>query len=339
MTDNKKLLEVKNLKTTFKTVRGTVTAIDGVSFSIDKGEILGVVGESGCGKSVTSQSIMRLYDEKNLAIYQGEIYFKGENLLDYSEKQMRKIRGNRISMIFQDALSSLNPVYTLGNQIAETIMLHQKVGKKEAWEKAEELLRLTGIPAPEKRISCYPHELSGGMRQRAMIAMALSCQPELLIADEPTTALDVTIQAQILDLIVKLNKKLDMGIMLITHDLGVVAQVCQRIIIMYLGQVVEEGSVDEIFDNPKHPYTQGLIKSIPTLSTNKDERLYMIKGTVPALGQEGDGCRFCERCNYATPQCRTTSPELRVIGENRKVRCFNCEGVKESMTGGDENDK
>lgn len=317
------LLSVENLKTTFKTVRGTVTAIDGVSFKVDKGEILGVVGESGCGKSVTSQSVMRLYDEKRLATYEGNVMFHGENLLEYSEKKMRTIRGNKIAMIFQDALSSLNPVFTLGDQIAEVLMLHQNMKKADAWKKAEEMLRLTGIPAPEKRVKCYPHELSGGMRQRAMIAMALSCQPELLIADEPTTALDVTIQAQILDLIVELNKKLDMGIMLITHDLGVVAQVCKRVIIMYLGQVVEEGLVEEIFDEPKHPYTMGLIKSIPTLKTDKNEHLYMIKGTVPALGQEGAGCRFCERCNYATDKCKNTPPELTDIGGNRKVRCHN----------------
>ncbi len=320
---NKELLRVENLKTTFKTVRGTVTSIDGVSFSVGKGEILGVVGESGCGKSVTSQSIMRLYDEKKLATYEGEIFFNGENLLEYSEKQMRTIRGNKIAMIFQDALSSLNPVFTLGEQISEALMLHQGMKKKEAMVKAEEMLRLTGIPAPEKRVKCYPHELSGGMRQRAMIAMALCCQPELLIADEPTTALDVTIQAQILDLIVKLNNTLDMGIMLITHDLGVVAQICQRVIIMYLGQVVEEGKIDDIFDNPKHPYTMGLIKSIPTLNTNRKEPLYMIKGTVPALGQEGGGCRFCDRCNYATDKCKNTPPEIMDIGANRKVRCHN----------------
>ena len=320
---NKELLRVENLKTTFKTVRGTVTSIDGVSFSVGKGEILGVVGESGCGKSVTSQSIMRLYDEKKLVTYEGEIFFNGENLLEYSEKQMRTIRGNKIAMIFQDALSSLNPVFTLGEQISEALMLHQGMKKKEAMVKAEEMLRLTGIPAPEKRVKCYPHELSGGMRQRAMIAMALCCQPELLIADEPTTALDVTIQAQILDLIVKLNNTLDMGIMLITHDLGVVAQICQRVIIMYLGQVVEEGKIDDIFDNPKHPYTMGLIKSIPTLNTNRKEPLYMIKGTVPALGQEGGGCRFCDRCNYATDKCKNTPPEIMDIGANRKVRCHN----------------
>lgn len=323
------LLSVENLKTTFKTIRGTVTAIDGVSFKVHKGEILGVVGESGCGKSVTSQSIMRLYDEKKLAKYAGKVIFHGDNLLEYSEKTMQTIRGNKIAMIFQDALSSLNPVFTLGDQIAEILILHQHLSKEDVWRRAEEMLRLTGIPAPEKRIKCYPHELSGGMRQRAMIAMALSCQPELLIADEPTTALDVTIQAQILDLIVDLNKKLDMGIMLITHDLGVVAQVCQRVIIMYLGQVVEEGSVEEIFDSPKHPYTMGLIQSIPTLKTRKGEPLYMIRGTVPALGQEGSGCRFCERCIYATKQCKTVPPQLENCGEGRRVRCHNYKNLTE----------
>lgn len=323
------LLSVENLKTTFKTIRGTVTAIDGVSFKVHKGEILGVVGESGCGKSVTSQSIMRLYDEKKLAKYEGKVIFHKDNILEYSEKTMQRIRGNKISMIFQDALSSLNPVFTLGDQIAEALILHQNMKKEDAWRRAEEMLRLTGIPAPEKRVKCYPHELSGGMRQRAMIAMALSCQPELLIADEPTTALDVTIQAQILDLIVDLNKKLDMGIMLITHDLGVVAQICQRVIIMYLGQVVEEGTVDEIFDSPKHPYTMGLIKSIPTLKTKRGEQLYMINGTVPALGQEGSGCRFCERCIYATEKCKTTPPVLNSCGEGRKVRCHNYENLIE----------
>ena len=323
------LLSVENLKTPFKTIRGTVTAIDGVSFKVHKGEILGVVGESGCGKSVTSQSVMRLYDEKKLAKYAGKVIFHGDNLLEYSEKTMQTIRGNKIAMIFQDALSSLNPVFTLGDQIAEALILHQHLSKEDAWRRAEEMLRLTGIPAPEKRIKCYPHELSGGMRQRAMIAMALSCQPELLIADEPTTALDVTIQAQILDLIVDLNKKLDMGIMLITHDLGVVAQVCQRVIIMYLGQVVEEGSVEEIFDSPKHPYTMGLIQSIPTLKTRKGEPLYMIRGTVPALGQEGSGCRFCERCIYATKQCKTVPPQLENCGEGRRVRCHNYKNLTE----------
>lgn len=317
-----KVLEVKNLKTTFTTLRGRVVAVDGVSFTINKGEIVGIVGESGCGKSVTSQSIMRLYDEKKLASYDGEILFEGKNLLDLKESEMETIRGNQISMIFQDSLSSLNPVLKVGDQIAEALIIHQGLSKAEAWKKAEEMLRVTGIPAPEKRIHNYPHEMSGGMRQRAMIAMALACQPKLLIADEPTTALDVTIQAQIMQLIKNLNKEFDTGIMLITHDLGVVAQTCQKVIIMYLGQIVEEGLVEDIFDRPLHPYTKGLIKSIPTLKTDKNEKLFMIKGTVPALTEIGEGCRFYERCPYATEECSRKQIELIKVNDTQKVRCI-----------------
>ncbi len=317
-----KLIELKNLKTSFHTLRGMVTAVDGVSFSIDRGEIVGIVGESGCGKSVTSQSILRLYDEKELAEYEGEILFEGKNLLKLSEKEMQQIRGNEIAMIFQDALSSLNPVFTIGDQIAEAIQIHQGISKSDALFKAEQMLKLTGIPAPEKRLYSYPHELSGGMRQRAMIALALSCRPKFLIADEPTTALDVTIQAQIMDLIVDLNQKYNMGIMLITHDLGVVAQVCQRVIIMYLGQVVEEGDVRSIFHHPLHPYTDGLLRSVPNIKGKRSDALYMIKGTVPALGEVQKGCRFCDRCEYATERCRQEMPELTEPGEGRKVRCF-----------------
>lgn len=316
------LIELRNLKTSFKTIRGTITAVDGVSFSIDKGEIVGVVGESGCGKSVTSQSIMRLYDEKNLAMYAGEILFQGKNLLAASEKEMELIRGDSIAMVFQDSLSSLNPLYTVGNQIAEVVMRHKGLSKKEGYEVAEKMLGLVGIPDPKARVNAYPHEMSGGMRQRAMIAMALACEPKFLIADEPTTALDVTIQAQIMNLIVDLNKKMGMGIMLITHDLGVVAQTCQRVIIMYLGHIVEEGTVEDIFDRPLHPYTMGLIRSIPTLKTKKGEKLYMIKGTVPPLSEVGKGCRFCNRCLYATQQCKNQDPELTVVNETQKVRCF-----------------
>ncbi len=316
------LLEVNHLKTSFKTLRGKVTAVDGVSFKVNKGEILGIVGESGCGKSVTSQSIMRLYDEKELVSYEGEILFEGEDILKKSLKEMEGIRGYGISMVFQDALSSLNPLYTVGNQIAEMVRRHKKAGKKEAWEIAENMLRLTGTPAPKERVHAYPHEMSGGMRQRAMIAMALACEPKFLIADEPTTALDVTIQAQIMDLIIELNQKLGMGIMLITHDLGVVTQTCQRVIIMYLGHIVEEGTVEDVFDRPLHPYTVGLLKSIPTMDTRKGEALYMIKGTVPALSEVQKGCRFCSRCEYVTDKCRREEPELIAVNDTQKVRCF-----------------
>lgn len=237
-------------------------------------------------------------------------------------KKMQEIRGKKISMVFQDALSSLNPVFTVGNQICEPLKIHQKLFKKEAEEKAIEMLKLVGIPAPEKRINQYPHELSGGMRQRVMIAIALACKPQLLIADEPTTALDVTIQAQIMDLIVKLNQQLDMGVMLITHDLGVVAETCTRVIVMYLGQIVEEASVMDIFDNPKHPYTWGLIQSIPRLDGDRTKALYTIKGTVPLLSQIPEGCRFAPRCPYATERCRKEMPELQNISETQRVRCF-----------------
>ena len=234
---------------------------------------------------------------------------------------MERIRGEGISMVFQDALSSLNPLFTVGSQIVEMLCVHKNISKKEAWETAENMLRLTGIPAPEERVHNYPHEMSGGMRQRAMIAMALSCDPKLLIADEPTTALDVTIQAQIMDLIMDLNKKLNMGIILITHDLGVVSQTCDRIIIMYLGHIVEEGTVEDIFDRPLHPYTVGLIKSIPTMDTKKENKLFMIKGTVPPLSEVQEGCRFCNRCEYATDICKKQDPELMTVNETQKVRC------------------
>lgn len=318
-----KILEVNNLSTTFKTERGLMKAVDGVSFYVNKGEILGVVGESGCGKSVTSQSIMRLYDEKYTASYTGEVILDGRNILKIPEKEMQDMRGCVISMVFQDALSSLNPVFTVGSQIMEPLMVHQGMKKAEAKAKAVEMLKLVGIPAPEQRVDQYPHELSGGMRQRVMIAIALACQPKMLIADEPTTALDVTIQAQIMDLIVELNRKLDMGVMLITHDLAVVAKTCSRVIVMYLGQVVEEADVNDIFDNPLHPYTNGLMKSIPQLDGNREERLYMIKGMVPLLSQIPNGCRFAPRCPYATEKCTQQMPELKSTdGGTHKVRCF-----------------
>lgn len=316
-----KILEVEELCTQFKTERGLLKAVEGVSFDVYKGEMLGIVGESGCGKSVTSQSILRLYDEKSLAKYSGQIRFQGKNLLELPEKEMQNIRGEKISMVFQDALSSLNPVFTVGNQIMESLLIHRKLKKQEAKEQAVEMLRLVGIPDPERRFYQYPFELSGGMRQRVMIAVALACRPQILIADEPTTALDVTIQAQIMDLIVEMNQKLHMGVMLITHDLAVVAETCSRVIVMYLGQIVEEGLVEDIFDHPSHPYTKGLMASIPKLDSEKGERLHQIKGTVPLLNQIPSGCRFAPRCPYAGERCRQEMPGLSSIGKTQKVRC------------------
>lgn len=321
------LLEVKDLKTTFLTENGPVTAVDGVTFSIKAGETLGIVGESGCGKSVTSESIMRLLNEKTTQ-YEGEIRYKGKNLLELSEAEMRNIRGNEISMIFQDAMTSLNPVYTIGNQIAESIMAHRKLSKKEAYAEAVEMLRMTGIPSPEKRVHEYPHEISGGMRQRAMIAMALACRPNLLIADEPTTALDVTIQAQILDLINDLKQELNMGVIMITHDLGVVAEVCTQVVVMYLGQVIEAADVESLFENPLHPYTQGLLKCIPQLDGDRSQKLYTIKGIVPSLQQIPQGCRFASRCPYADVQCLQESPALQEVNPRQKVRCWHYDKIQ-----------
>ncbi|MDD6107067.1 MAG: ABC transporter ATP-binding protein [Clostridiales bacterium] len=317
-----KILEVRNLTTSFKTERGVMNAVQGVSFHVDKGEILGLVGESGCGKSVTSQSIMRLYDEKRLAHYQGEILFDGVDLLTLPEKKMQAVRGKDIAMVFQDSISSLNPVFTCGNQIMEALMIHQKLSKREARERAIEMLRLVGIPSPETRVDQYPHELSGGMRQRVMIACALSCHPKLLIADEPTTALDVTIQAQIMELIVELNQKLNMGVILITHDLSVVAETCSRVAVMYLGQIVEEADVFSLFQNPQHPYTKGLLRSIPKMNGERRERLFIIEGSVPLLSQIPQGCRFCPRCPFAEEGCSKAMPELQSVSSTQKVRCF-----------------
>ncbi len=323
------ILEVRDLTTAFNTERGTLKAIDGVSFSLRKGEILGMVGESGCGKSVTSQSILRLYDEKRLVRYSGDIEFAGTDLLSLTEQQMQSVRGQSISMVFQDALSSLNPVLTVGDQITEPLRIHHKLSKAKAREEALQMLKLVGIPAPDKRIDQYPHELSGGMRQRVMIAIALACKPKLLIADEPTTALDVTIQAQIMDLIVKLNQQLSMGVILITHDLAVVAETCSRVVVMYLGQIVEEAPAAALFAKPLHPYTQGLMRSIPQIDGDRNQRLYMIKGMVPLLSQIPSGCRFAPRCSMATDKCRAEMPSLRETGDGRKVRCWYAEDVKE----------
>ena len=309
------------MSTVFGPKKEKTRAIDGVSFYVCRGEMVGIVGESGCGKSVTSQSIMRLYDEKEEVSYSGTVRFEGENLMEIPYKEMEKIRGNRIAMIFQDALSSLNPVYTVGNQVVEAICIHQNVEKKEAWQKAVEMLTKVGISEPEKRMRQYPHELSGGMRQRVMIAIALCCKPDLLIADEPTTALDVTVQAQIMDLIQQLKEEENMGVILITHDMAVVAENCDRVIVMYLGQMVEEASVTDIFEHPLHPYTIGLIQSIPQMTTDSEQELFMIKGSLPLLTQIKKGCRFASRCPYATDKCREEEPELQKTGENHSVRC------------------
>lgn len=316
------LLELKELRTSFFTHVGEVKAIRGVSFHLDKGEALGIVGESGSGKSVTSMSIMRLLQHPG-KIIGGDIIFNGENLIQKSDKEMQKIRGNDIAMIFQDPMTSLNPVYTVGNQIIEAIVKHQKISKTDARKKAIEMLDIVGIPSPEKRIDQYPHEFSGGMRQRAMIAMALSCEPQLLIADEPTTALDVTIQAQILELMKSLKDKLDTSIILITHDLGVVADVCARIIVMYGGIILEEGRSEDIFYNPKHPYTLGLLKSIPKLADKEDkERLIPIPGSPPDLLKPPKGCPFAARCEYAMKICIDKMPEYTYVKEDHRSMCW-----------------
>jgi oligopeptide/dipeptide ABC transporter ATP-binding protein len=316
------LLQVNHLTTSFKTERGWLKAVDGVSFSITQGEILGVVGESGCGKSVTSQSILRLYDEKKLTRYGGQVLFQGTNLFSLSQRTMQRYRGKMISMVFQDALSALNPVFTVGEQIMEPLRIHQKLPKEQAREKAIDMLKMVGIPSPEKRVDQYPHELSGGMRQRVMIAIALACGPRLLIADEPTTALDVTIQAQIMELIVDMNKRLNMGVMLITHDLAVVAETCRRVVVMYLGQVVEEALVDDLFDHPTHPYTRGLLASIPKISDDRSKRLSMIPGTVPLLDQIPQGCRFAKRCAFAEERCFHEQQQLKDVAPGHRVRCW-----------------
>lgn len=326
--DDQIILEINELKTIFSTENGPLTAVDGISFTVAKGETLGVVGESGCGKSVTSESIMRLLNEKTTT-YEGEINFKGENLLTLPEQKMRDIRGNKISMIFQDAMTSLNPVYTIGNQISEAIMIHQNLKPKEAMEKSIEMLRLTGIPSPEKRVHEYPHELSGGMRQRVMIAMALSCKPSLLIADEPTTALDVTIQAQILDLINQLKKESNMSVIMITHDLGVVAEICTRVVVMYLGQIIEEADVDTLFSKPLHPYTKGLIRSIPKIDGDRTKKLHMIPGTVPSLSNIPQGCRFAPRCEFADEKCLKDSPILEHVSKGQSVRCWHHKKIQD----------
>jgi peptide/nickel transport system ATP-binding protein/oligopeptide transport system ATP-binding protein len=315
------IVSVENLKTYFYTEDGVVPAIDGVSFEIRKGETLAIVGESGSGKSVTSLSIMQLIPSPPGRIEDGDIKFHNESLLDKSDAEMRKIRGNQISMIFQEPMTSLNPVFKVGDQIMESIILHQKLNKKEATSEVIRLLNLVGIPEPERRINQYPHELSGGMRQRVMIAMALACNPEVLIADEPTTALDVTIQNQILALMKKLKSESNMSIMLITHDLGVVAEMADRVVVMYSGQVVEQGDIYTIFENPKHPYTEGLLRSMPS-TEKRTGKLYAIEGVVPNPLNLPKGCRFAPRCEYATSLCHEEMPEIESINDDEVVRCW-----------------
>lgn len=327
MANNNKLIELRDLKTYFYTEDGVVKAVDGVSFSIERQKTLGVVGESGCGKSVTALSIMGLIPMPPGKILGGSIIYhrNGQEVeltkLDPKGKQYREIRGNEIAMIFQEPMTSLNPVYTIGNQIMEAIILHQKVGKREARERAIEMLKAVGIPSPEQRIDEYPHQLSGGMRQRAMIAMALSCNPHLLIADEPTTALDVTIQAQILDLMRKLQSEFHMALMMITHNLGVIAEMADDVVIMYMGKVVEEAPVKDIYHNPTHPYTMGLMESIPAL-TRKKERLKPIKGMVPDPYNLPKGCPFEPRCPEAMEICREQMPELKEVRPKHRVACW-----------------
>jgi oligopeptide/dipeptide ABC transporter ATP-binding protein len=319
------VLEIKDLKTYFFTYEGVARAVDGVSLRLAAGEPLGVVGESGCGKSVTALSVLRLIPIPPGKVVGGEILFKGQNLLELPEDEMRKIRGNRISMIFQEPMTSLNPVFTVGNQIQETFKLHQGLSTKESLEKTIEMLKLVNIPAPEKCVKRYPHELSGGMRQRVMIAMALACNPEILIADEPTTALDVTIQAQILDLMIRLKEELGMAIILITHNLGVIAETVKRVIVMYAGKIVEEAKTKALFENPQHPYTKGLLRSIPKLGDKFRHgkiRLAEIPGVVPSLYELPPGCRFSTRCPSVMKICQEKEPELREIGEGHFCSCW-----------------
>ena len=314
------LLEVKDLKTYFYTDAGVAKSVDGVTFSVERGKVLGIVGESGCGKSVTSLSIMRLVDPTTGRYEGGSILFDGQDILKLPEKEMQKLRGNKISMIFQEPMTSLNPVFTIGYQIEESLMLHKGMDKKAARARAIELLELVGIPEAGKRVDEYPHQLSGGMRQRVMIAMALAGDPELLIADEPTTALDVTIQAQILDLLKELQEKLNMSIIFITHDLGVISEMADEVAVMYAGEIVEKASTRELFEDPKHPYTVGLMDSIPDINEEVD-RLKTLEGLVPSLYDMPKGCHFAPRCKYACPECEKEHIKLTNLEGGRQVRC------------------
>jgi peptide/nickel transport system ATP-binding protein len=319
------VLDVKNLQTVFFTNSGLFRAVDDVSFHVRRGETLAIVGESGCGKSVTALSVMRLVPDPPGRIVGGSIMLEGTDLLRLDQDKMREIRGNRISMIFQEPMTSLNPVMRIGDQITEAVRLHRSMTRKEAWDQAVEMLRLVRIPVPERRVHEYPHQLSGGMRQRAMIAMALACRPALLIADEPTTALDVTIQAQILALVLELQRELGMGLILITHDLGVVAQTAQRVIVMYAGRKVEEADVETLFASPRHPYTRGLMASIPavpSLGGNADARLVEIPGMVPSLTRLPKGCAFAPRCAFAIARCREEYPPLENWGAGHLAACW-----------------
>ncbi len=322
MEDRNKILEVNSLKTSFFTDDGEVPAVDDIDFYIREGEVLGIVGESGCGKSVTSLSIMGLVPSPPGKIVGGEILFQNKDLTHLKEKEMRDIRGNDIAMIFQEPMTSLNPLFTIGDQLREAVKIHRRDwSKQKINDRAIEMMKLVGLPRAEGLMKDYPHQLSGGMRQRVMIAMALLCEPKVLIADEPTTALDVTIQAQILKLIKSLNERLDTAVLLITHDLGVVAETCERVIVMYAGKVVEEGPVHTIFKDPQHPYTRGLLESVPDMRFKK-ERLYSIPGNVPKPGSIKNGCKFAARCEFAFDRCTVENPPLYQTAEDHKTRCF-----------------
>ncbi len=319
-----RLLEIRGLKTHFKTDDGWLHAVDGVDIGIDRGETVCVVGESGCGKSVTAMSVLKLLPMPPGRIVAGQILWQGRDIVPMEDDAMQKIRMKEIAIVFQEPMTSLNPVYTVGEQIAEGLRLHEGLDRRQALERAVEMLKLVRIPTPERRVHDFPHQFSGGMRQRVMIAMALSCKPQLLIADEPTTALDVTIQAQILDLLAELKAELGMAILLITHAMGVVAEVAQRVVVMYAGKVVEEAVVDELFAHPRHPYTQGLIRSIPRIDSalTKKVRLETISGTVPKLIAPPEGCRFAPRCKFVTPACTRETPPLRQVAPGHKVACI-----------------
>jgi oligopeptide/dipeptide ABC transporter ATP-binding protein len=324
ISENHHLLKIRNLHTYFFLDEGVLKAVDGIDLDLREGETLGIVGESGCGKSVTALSILQLIPSPPGKIVKGEIYFEGNDLLALSEGEMRKIRGRSISMIFQEPMTCLNPVFQVGDQISEILRLHEGVSRKEAWERSIEMLRMVGIPSPERRVREYPHHLSGGMRQRAMIAMAMACSPKLMIADEPTTALDVTIQAQILELMTHLKEEKAMSLILITHNLGVIAETAQNVMVMYAGRILEYVDVRSIFVNPKHPYTQGLLNSIPRVDRDdtKKERLEAIPGLVPSLLDLPAGCKFLERCKYAFDPCAAEEPPLRGNDSGHFVRCW-----------------